>query len=186
MAEFDLMFTAWGTPGPKGSKTPTGKYRATKSGGVTPILRESSKVATVFEERVAWYATLAIKKMKEDERAKFPMEGPLVATMVFTVKRNTRGPNSADAPSVYPDVSKYARAAEDACNGIVWTDDGRVIGYDLLWKTYPGRHPYALEKPGLMLAVRRATHVELGLSASSMQGEKYTLLKEKWDAGDRD
>lgn len=186
MAEYELMFTAWGNPAPKGSKTPTGQYRRNQKGGLTPILRESSQGVKEFEEKIAWYAKLAIAKLPTEKRAKFPMEGPLIATMVFTMKRATRGANSADAPSVMPDLSKLTRAAEDAVKGVVWTDDGRVVGYDLLWKAYPNRHPYALERPGLVMAVRRASHEELGLSLTSMQGEKYTLLKEKWDAGIRE
>lgn len=168
------MFTAWGNPAPQGSKMPYGGGRV-----------ESSKHLKPFRDAVAMYAKLAVAKLPRDKRVKFPLEGPLVATMVFTVRRVTRGSNAADAPSVMPDLSKYCRAAEDAVKNIVWTDDGRVIGYDLLWKTYPGRHPYALERPGLVLAVRRATHAELGLSTESPQGIKYTNLMEKWNAGDR-
>lgn len=183
MTDYLIRFTTYAKPAPKGSKTPTGQVRRTKRGGLTPVLRESSKGVKGFEEQVAWRAKMALQKLTPQERRQFPLEGPLVARMVFTIQRYTRGKAFADAPSVMPDVSKYVRAAEDAVKGLLWTDDGRVVGYDLIWKSYPGRHPEALEKPGLVMAVRRATHEELGLDPNLLQGRKYSTLLEQWAAG---
>lgn len=183
MSDYLINFATYYKPAPQGSKTATGQTRATKSGGRTPVLRESSAGVKPFREAIGWNAKMAIRKLPAAERKQFPLEGPLVARMVFTVTRRTRGKNFADAPSVMPDVSKYVRAAEDAVKNIIWTDDGRVVGYDLVWKTYPGRHPEALDKAGLVMAVRRATHAELGLDPDLLQGRKYTELLEKWAAG---
>lgn len=183
MSDYLITFASYFKPAPQGSKTATGRTRTTRSGRQTPLLRESSRGVKPFREAVAWNAKMAVRKLSQAERHQFPLEGPLVARMVFTVQRNTRGKLFADAPSVHPDVSKFVRAAEDAVKGIVWTDDGRVVGYDLVWKTYPGRHPEALEKAGLVMAVRRATHAELGLDLDSFQGRKYSDLLDKWAAG---
>lgn len=167
--EYLIKFSSYGVPGPQGSKMPYGRGRV-----------ESSKKVKPFREAIGWNAKMAVRKLPAAIRKQFPLEGPLVASMVFTVRRSTRGAQFADAPSVMPDVSKYVRAAEDAVKGLVWTDDGRVVGYDLVWKTYPLRHPDALDAPGLVMAVRRATHAELGLDPASFQGRKYTGLLDRW------
>lgn len=172
MSDYLISFATEYKPAPQGSKEPYGNGRVESAKGVKP-----------FREMVGWNAKMAVQKLSVEERRQFPLEGPLVGRMVFTVTRNTRGKDFADAPSVNPDVSKYVRAAEDAVKGIVWTDDGRVVGYDLVWKTYPGRHPEALERAGLVMAVRRATHAELGLDPEEFQGKKYTDLLAKWAAG---
>lgn len=174
MADYLLQFSSFGAPpAPQGSKN-VGRHGQ---------VYESSPGVKPFRDTVAMFARLAISRLPRDQRERFPLDGPLVAKMVFTVKRVTN-PERADAPCVYPDLSKYARAAEDAVKDIVWTDDGRVIGYDLLWKTYPKRHPDALDKPGLVMAVRRATHAELGLEPGSFQAAKYQRFLEMWGEDD--
>ena len=167
---YDLWFHAYGTPAPKGSKEAYGNGRVESSKGVKP-----------FEESIGWAAKMAIKKLPPELAKQFPLQGPLVAKFVFTVKRSTNKLR-ADAPSVRPDLSKYIRAAEDGCNKLVWADDGNIVQYDTAAKTYPGRHPGALDKPGVLIAVRRATHEELGLSLDSYQGKRYSQLLHMWGA----
>lgn len=184
-----FTFHAYGDPAPQGSKTlvrhdrngkPLARPHMVESADISGDSR--TKKLTEFRTGIGWHARNAISRLPAEERARFPLDGPLVASMVFTVKRVT-SPGRADAPAVLPDLSKYLRAAEDALKRIVWSDDGRVVGYDLLWKTYPKRHPQALERPGVVIAVRRATHEELGLDLDSFQGKKYTRLLERWENG---
>lgn len=174
MSDYVLTFQAFGDPAPQGSKDSLGNG----------IMRESSHATLKpFRDSVTMFSRLAIAKLPRRVRETFPLEGPLVASMVFTVKRVTKS-GRADAPGQRPDLDKYIRAAGDACTGFVYVDDSQLVGFDLAWKTYPGRHPLALDRPGLHMAIRRATHAELGLDLESFQGRKYSQLLAKWGAGD--
>ena len=170
-SDYLINFETRFKPAPQGSKEPYGNGRVESSKGVKP-----------FREAIGWNAKLALRSLPGSLQKQFPLEGPLVARMVFTVTRYTRGANRADAPYTRPDLSKYTRAAEDAVKDIIWGDDGQVVAYDLLMKTFPGHHVEALDQPGLRMAVRRATHEELGLDPDLMQGRKYTGLLEQWAA----
>jgi Holliday junction resolvase RusA-like endonuclease len=186
--QYLIQFAAYGDPAPQGSKT---LVRHDRNGNLLarPHMVESAdmsgdgrnKAVKEFRESIGWFAQAALKKLPTAQRQVFPLDGPLVAAMMFTVKRSTNS-QRADAPQTRPDLSKYLRAAEDALKGIVWSDDGRVVGYDMVWKVYPGRHPWALDRPGVTIAVRRPTHEELALPRDSFQGLKYTRLLEKWGA----
>jgi Holliday junction resolvase RusA-like endonuclease len=170
--EYLIRFETRYKPAPQGSKEPYGNGRVESSKGVKP-----------FREAIGWNAKVALQRLPKPLLVQFPLQGPLVARMVFTVQRYTRGSARADAPYTRPDLSKYTRAAEDAVKDIIWGDDGQVVGYDLLMKTFPDHHPEALDQPGLVMAVRRATHEELGLDRDLLQGRKYTGLLEQWTAG---
>lgn len=187
--QYLLRFSAYGNPAPQGSKTlirndrngkPLPKPRLVESADISGDHRV--KGVQQFRQAVGWFATAALRKLPAAQRRQFPLDGPLVGAMVFTVKRHTEAWR-ADAPAVMPDLSKYLRAAEDALKGIVIVDDGRIVGYDTVWKAYPGRHPWALDRPGVMIGVRRPTHEELGLDPESYQGLKYARLLQKWGDG---
>lgn len=184
LLSFTVQAVEWdGTPvipGPQGSKTPTGAYRLSKAGKKVPILRESSKKVAPWREAVANTCDATIAALPPAERRRFPLDGPLVGYMVVTLARTTAA-NRADAPTTYPDLSKLCRSTEDALTGKLWADDARLVGYDTLWKTYPGRHTHALTGPGAYIAVRRATHTEIGLDPTSRQGLKYTDLINRWN-----
>jgi Holliday junction resolvase RusA-like endonuclease len=143
-------------------------------------MRESSKKVKPWRRAVADAAETAL--WQHPNPAWFPLDGPLVALMVFTLpapqtKKADEAPNAADRT---PDVSKLCRATEDALTKTVWKDDARIIGYDRLWKTYPGCDPLALSAPGAHIAVRRATHADLCLDPESKDGRKYTALLDRW------
>lgn len=168
-------------PAPQGSKTPTGRYRTSKAGKAVPVLRESSRNVKPWRAAVAETATEWLWRLPTALRHLYPIDGPLVAYMVFTVKapQRKRG-DEAPAADRTPDLSKLLRSTEDALTKVLWKDDGRVVGYDLLWKTYPGMHADALDRPGAVIRIRRATHTELGLVPGSPQHLKYTGLLEQW------
>ena len=81
-----------------------------------------------------------------------PLDGPLAASIVFTVRDQ---PNSKPTwwppterwsktfrwrPASAPDLSKLLRSTEDALTGVAWKDDARVVEYVRLAKYYVG-HP---------------------------------------------
>jgi crossover junction endodeoxyribonuclease RusA len=58
-------------------------------------------------------------------------------------------------PMSAPDLSKLARATEDALTDAgVWTDDARVSEYLRLAKVWCGSDPGALPVPGVRIEVR--------------------------------
>lgn len=131
----DLTITVHGVPGPQGSKRHVG-------GGV---MVESSKKVKPWRQDVKAAALAAT-----DGGRLAPLDGPLVASMVFTVREQ---PTSRPAwwpaglrwsktlqwrPASTPDLSKLLRATEDALTGVAWKDDARVVEYVRLAKHYAG------------------------------------------------
>jgi Holliday junction resolvase RusA-like endonuclease len=57
-------------------------------------------------------------------------------------------------PAGRPDLTKLVRAAEDALKGVVWADDGQVVGQ--------GNRKVYGEKPGVRICVRRVTRSGIG------------------------
>lgn len=172
-------FEAYGLPGPQGSKSPTGRYAVSQSGRRYEIQRESSKKVKPWRAAVKAAGEVAVAK--HPTRHIFPLDGPLVGYVVFTLPRPQRKKaDEAPAADRVPDVSKLLRSSEDALKDVVWTDDARVVGYDFLWKSYPTMHRDALAVPGMVMRVRRATHADLGLDPESQDGLKYQRLLSMW------
>lgn len=149
-----IAITAFGTPGPQGSKSFKGS-RATKNGGRAPILVESSKKVKPWREAVTEAATIALCQLTPAERLRYPLSGPLRAEMVFTLKRPARIPaerfvDGVPYPAAYPDSSKLVRSTEDALTGILWHDDALVVRYTLVEKLYLGT-PGALDWTGAVI-----------------------------------
>lgn len=187
MRGYLIDLTIHGLPGPQGSKTPTGQFRPTKNGGLTPVMRESSKKVKPWRRNVADAGEAAVAQ--HPHRQRFPLDGPLVGYIVFTLPAPQRKKaDEAPAADRTPDVSKLLRSTEDALKGSVWVDDARLIGYDLLWKAYPigkpGSHRDSLDQPGAFMRIRRATHAELNIDPDSRDGLKYAGLLELWASPD--
>jgi len=132
------MFTVHGSPAPQGSKR---AFRNQHTGRVQ--MTESSKRVAPWRQDVKHAALEVIGE------SWVLLDGPLAVSMVFTFPRPRShwrtGRNahllrdSAPArPSGAPDLSKLIRATEDALNGVVWTDDARVVEYVRLGKFYAG------------------------------------------------
>jgi Holliday junction resolvase RusA-like endonuclease len=144
----------YGTPGPQGSKKPTGRYRRSKKGNLVPVLVESSAKVKPWREAIEEAARDVIR----DAGRYVPLDGPLEAEMHFTLVAPKRMPKDRVAHTTYPDLSKLLRSTEDALTTAgVWADDARVIRYRALSKTYPNLGPHALMRPGVVLHVWTAT-----------------------------
>ena len=82
----------------------------------------------------AWEAGARVEALVAMRRAELfePMAGPMdvTVTAVFEPPKSWSKANRADAIGrhyiVKPDVDNIAKAAMDACNGIVWIDDCQV------------------------------------------------------------
>lgn len=131
---------AFGLPAPQGSKRHVGNG----------VMIESSKAVKPWREAVK---AAAVEVM--DGGA--PLDGPLVVRMVFTLRKPQSAPKTRRTwPDRTPDLSKLARATEDALTEAgVWADDARAVEYERLAKVFPLEDPEALHIPGVRLSVRQ-------------------------------
>lgn len=181
---FDLAVTWERDPAPQGSKNampiwrnrhngPPGDVIAVSLDGRKELvglrMTESSKFVEPWRAKVQMEAT-------RRRRGALPMDGPVVCSMVFTLKRpgshfgtgrnaHRLKPGAPEYPTGYPDVSKLARAVEDALvQAGVLKDDARIWKYDVLAKVYPAASPppgwsraaYALQRPGVFIHLERS------------------------------
>jgi Holliday junction resolvase RusA-like endonuclease len=139
-ADTGVSVIVFGHPAPQGSKRHVG-------GGV---MVESSKAVKPWRE--------AVKSAALDVMAgQVPLDGPLVVRMVFTLRKPASAPKRRRTwPDRTPDLSKLARATEDALTDAgVWADDARVVEYERLAKVFPGEDWEGLHIPGARITVRR-------------------------------
>jgi len=114
-----LTITAYGIPGPQGSKAFKGTFKG-KDGRTHAKLVESSKKVKPWREDV--------KAAAEVVRAgRPPLDGPLRLHMVFTLPKPKSAPKTRKTwPMRTPDLSKLARSTEDALTAAgIWADDAR-------------------------------------------------------------
>ncbi|GEM_PF-2210548 len=132
------VFYALGTPAPQGSKRHVGHG----------VMVESSRYVRPWREAVKAAAFGAGECL----------DGPLAVSMVFTLPRPKSARRIDMAPSRMPDLSKLARAVEDAISDAgLWADDARVSEYERLAKVWSGFDSDALPVPGVVVAaVERA------------------------------
>jgi Holliday junction resolvase RusA-like endonuclease len=155
----DLMIIAYGRPAPQGSKMARPIYRGRGADRVF-----TGKVAQVESSKNGvndWRADVkdAAEKVTAGIPGWAPLDGPLVARIVFTVAKPLSAPKRRRTwPDRMPDLSKLLRSTEDALTGAgAWRDDARVVEYLRLAKVYPGEDRDALVSPGALIQIWRAT-----------------------------
>lgn len=142
----DLEFVVYGTPAPQGSKSFKGVQN-----GIARLVESSKKVKP-------W--RVEVKAACERTVDAIPfwtlLDGPLVASMVFTLRKPVSAPKRRRTwPDRMPDLSKLVRSTEDAITGVGWADDARVVEYRRLAKVFPGEDRDALDVPGAVVRVWR-------------------------------
>ena len=155
-----ITITVIGEPAPQGSKKFVGLHKATGRG----ILVESSKKVKPWRMDVKEAAEKVRQALQQAQQ--FPLDGALMASMVFTVRKPKSAPKTRTTyPSTKPDLSKLLRSTEDALSDAgLWADDARVVEYGRLAKVYPGEDPDALAVPGVLIKVwRREAVVQASL-----------------------
>lgn len=145
-----MKIIVYGSPAPQGSKKYVG--RAANGRG---IMVESSKKVKPWRENVHTAAVIA-------RNGAAPLDGPLVARMVFTLPKPASAPKRRRTwPDKKPDVSKLVRSTEDALTdaGVI-ADDARIVEYSRIAKVFPGEDPEALEVPGVRIAISQLVGTE--------------------------
>lgn len=142
----------FGLPGPQGSKSPKGVNPRTGHA----VMVESSKKVKPWRAAVSRTARQAVGPHWE------PLDGPLLAGMVFTVPKPASAPKRRQTwPDRYPDTSKLTRSTEDALTQArIYADDARLVHYIAQGKVYPNEGPDSLPAPGAVICLWRATPPE--------------------------
>jgi Holliday junction resolvase RusA-like endonuclease len=132
-------FVVIGEPKPAGSKT-SGVATRMVGGRRVPIINPKTGLPKTFTKDSSgkagesWRNDVSDAAMRA-RRFDVPLDGRLAAEFVFVTpwkpgdfgKRDGRLKDSVRmSPHVRPDALKLARAVEDACTGILWTDDARI------------------------------------------------------------
>jgi Holliday junction resolvase RusA-like endonuclease len=140
-----ITIVVYGEPAPQGSKRFVG-VRAGRG-----VMVESSKKVKPWRQDVA-AAALTSRAIYHLVGA---IAGPVRVKMVFTVRKPLSAPKRRRTyPSAKPDLSKLARATEDALTTAgIWEDDARVVEYSRLAKVFPGEDPDALDSPGVLIDI---------------------------------
>ncbi|MGW6912502.1 RusA family crossover junction endodeoxyribonuclease [Kitasatospora sp. NPDC054939] len=135
-ATAEVVITVHGAPAPQGSKKHVGNG----------IMKEMSDKLKPWRQDVKAAALSVVSQIP----GWTPLDGPLGASVVFTVReqpvsRPTWWPSGRPwsksmrwRPASTPDLSKLLRSTEDALTGVVWKDDARVAEYVRLAKYYAG------------------------------------------------
>lgn len=138
-----VRVVVYGQPAPQGSKRHVGGGR----------MIESSKAVKPWREAVKFAALL----VREKAGMPAPLDGPLLARVVFTVPKPKSAPKSRRTwPDRKPDLSKLLRSTEDALTdaGLI-ADDARLVEFSRLAKVFPGEDDEALDSPGCIITVER-------------------------------
>lgn len=143
----EIRLEVRGTPAPQGSKSFRGMTNAGRA-----ILTESSKKVKPWRQDVKAAAELLIAHTGIP-----PMDGPLVVSMVFTLRKPASAPKRRRTwPIGKPDLSKLIRSTEDALTDAgLWVDDARAVEYGRMAKVYPGEDRDSLPVPGVLIKIRR-------------------------------
>lgn len=142
-----------GMPAPQGSKVPMGR-----NGEGRILMREASKAVAPWRESVERAALRLISPDREGATLYpgYPLGGPLVAEMVFTMPKPTAAPKKRRTwpATARNDVSKLVRSTEDALktSGAI-KDDGLIVEYVRVAKVFPQEDRDALAVPGAVIRI---------------------------------
>ncbi|WP_086731838.1 RusA family crossover junction endodeoxyribonuclease, partial [Streptomyces fradiae] len=141
-----LTITVHGRPAPQGSKKYAGHRRNAASGRISAVLVEQSKRVKPWRALVTAATTHALTAEHSGHVPAHapPLDGPLEAEIVFTVrkpasapKRRRTWPTTRDSG----DIDKLLRSTFDGiADAAAVVDDSRIIRVTAT-KTFPGEHP---------------------------------------------
>lgn len=151
-----LTVVVHGRPAPQGSKRYAGHRRNAASGRVSAVLVEQSKRVKPWRALV----TRAVLNTMLDAHLAEPLDGPLMAEVIFTVLKPTSAPKRRRTwPTTRHsgDLDKLLRSTFDGiADAQAIADDSRIVRVTAE-KTYPGDHPEALDQPGAIIRLYTLT-----------------------------
>lgn len=151
-----LTVVVHGRPAPQGSKKYAGHRRNSASGRISAVLVEQSK-------RVKPWRALVTAATRQAMTAGHigsipvhfpPLDGPLEAEIVFTVRKPASAPKRRRTWPVTRDSGDLDKLLRSTFDGIAdadaVVDDSRIIAVTAC-KTFPSEHPEALDQPGAII-----------------------------------
>ncbi|MFJ8727713.1 RusA family crossover junction endodeoxyribonuclease [Streptomyces sp. NPDC093269] len=146
-----LTIVVHGRPAPQGSKKYAGHRRNSASGRISAVLVEQSKRVKPWRALVTAATQQAITTAESDYE---PLDGPLEAEVIFTVRKPASAPKRRRTWPVTRDsgdLDKLLRSTFDGiADGQAVVDDARIIAVTAT-KTFPNEHPEALSEPGAII-----------------------------------
>lgn len=132
----------YGNPAPKGSKRHVGGGR---------MVEQTEATLTPWMEAVKHAART---EGQWGPGASAPLDGPLQAEVVFTMRKPASAPKRRRTwPTARPDAEKLARGAHDALTQVgIWRDDALVVDQRAR-KVFPGEDSSALDVPGCVIRI---------------------------------
>lgn len=108
-----IAFTVYGHPQPQGSIT------------AFPHARTGRMVAKHPAKLAAWREAIAAEAQRHAGR---PLrDGPLALRVRFYLRRPRSAPKRVTRPATRPDLDKLIRATGDALEGVLYTQDSRIV-----------------------------------------------------------
>jgi Holliday junction resolvase RusA-like endonuclease len=108
----EIRFTVFGVPVPK-ARARTVRLKNGKSHSFTPD-KTAHWEARVVDEAIAHLPQRI-------------MDGPLVLEATFYLLKPKSKPKKVLYPAGRPDLDNLIKSITDACNGLLWTDDARIV-----------------------------------------------------------
>ncbi|MBE3586550.1 MAG: RusA family crossover junction endodeoxyribonuclease [Thermoanaerobacter sp.] len=111
-----IHFTVYGHPVPKARA----RVVRTKNG----------KTVSYTPGRTAdWENSIRAQALacRQEKLLNGPLDGPLVVAMTFYLLRPKSRPKREKWPDRRPDLDNLVKSVKDALNGIIWTDDARIV-----------------------------------------------------------
>lgn len=152
-----LTIVVHGRPAPQGSKRYAGHRRNSASGRISAVLVEQSRRVKPWRALVTAATTDAIAN---GGALYTPLDGPLEAEVIFTVRKPASSPKRRRTWPVTRDsgdLDKLLRSTFDGiADGQAVVDDARIIRVTAT-KAFPGEHPEALSEPGAIIRLYTLT-----------------------------
>ncbi|MCX5119232.1 RusA family crossover junction endodeoxyribonuclease [Micromonospora sp. NBC_00362] len=147
-ATADLTITVHGDPATQGSKQARPIYRG--RGDAKVFTGKVAQVESNKEKHKSWRE--AVKTAALDAGTGTPIDGPIRAVVVFTLRKPDSAPKRRRTwPHRKPDIDKLLRSTFDALTDAgVWRDDSRVVDLRTR-KVFPGEDELALHTPGVVI-----------------------------------
>lgn len=137
-----VEFTVYGIARPKGS------MQGFVAGGRAVVTEKQGSPSRKWQHRIA-------DEAQRHAPEGGPLDGPLIASVVFYLPRPTSAPKMAlVAADKKPDADKLLRALNDALRGVIIADDARIVRFLDFGKFYSVR-------PRAEIAVWEATADDL-------------------------
>lgn len=148
--ELRLTITVHGRPAPQGSKKYAGHRRNRATGRISAVLVEQSKRVKPWRALV----TRAALNTMHDANLTEPLDGPLEAEVIFTVRKPASAPKRRRTWPTTRDSGDLDKLLRSTFDGITdaeaVADDARIIAVHAR-KVFPLEHPEALPEPGAII-----------------------------------